>query len=52
MLRLQEDYLFLEKFNSDPDKVMDEIGILSDETRNILKSKDLVRIGQLLSQSE
>jgi len=49
---LQEDYDLLKQFNNDPDKVMNETGITSKEIRNILKSRDLIRIDQLLSEYE
>lgn len=52
ILRLQEDYDFLKQFNNDPDKVMNESGIMSKEIRNILKSGDLVKMDQLLSEYE
>jgi len=50
ILRLQEDYDFLAQFNNDPNKVMNETGIMSKEIRNILKSGDLLKIDQLLSK--
>ena len=52
ILKLQEDYEFLQQFNKDPDKVMNETGIKSKEIRNILKSRDLLKIDQLLSKYE
>jgi hypothetical protein len=52
ILRLQEDYEFLQQFNKDPDKVMNETGIMSKEIRNVLKSRDLLKIDQLLSKYE
>jgi len=48
MLRLQEDYKFLAEFNKDPDKVMKNAGIKSQEHRKMLKSGDLLTIERLL----
>lgn len=51
ILRLQEDYKLLAEFNKDPDKVMNDEGITSEENRKILKSGDLLKIEQLLYES-
>jgi hypothetical protein len=48
ILRLQEDHKLLAEFNKDPDKVMIDAGITSEENRKILKSGDLLKIEQLL----
>jgi len=48
LLRLQEDYKFLDEFNKDPDKVMKNAGIKSQEHRNMLKSGDLLKVEELL----
>jgi hypothetical protein len=50
ILRLQEDFKFLAEFNKEPDKVMIEAGITSEEDRNILKSRDVLKIRQLLAE--
>jgi hypothetical protein len=50
VLRLQEDSNFLAEFNKDPDKVIIEAGITSEEDRNILKSRDISKIRQLLAK--
>jgi len=50
MLRLQEDTELLAEFNLDPDKVMVGAGITSEEDRNILKSRDMLKIRQLLEK--
>ena len=50
LLRLQEDSNFLAEFNKDPDKVIIEAGITSEEDRNILKSRDISKIRQLLAK--
>ena len=52
ILKLQEDYKLLTEFNRDPDKVMDDAGIMSEENRKILKSGDLLKIEELLYESE
>jgi hypothetical protein len=49
ILRLQEDLKFIKEFNNDPDKVMTEFGISSEEIRVVLKSKDMLRIRHLLA---
>lgn len=51
ILRLQEDYKLLDEFNKDPDKVMKDAGIKSEEMRNILKSRDLIKIENLLFET-
>jgi hypothetical protein len=48
LLKLQEDSKFLAEFNRDPDKVMIEAGISSEEDRNIIKSGDAKKIRLLL----
>lgn len=48
IMRLQEDSNLLEEFNKNPDKVMIESGILSEESRNIIKSGDRQRIENLI----
>jgi hypothetical protein len=50
ILELQEDSKFLAAFNEDPDKVMIEAGISSEEDRNILKSRDMLKVRQLLAK--
>ncbi len=50
MLRLQEDSKVLVEFNKDPDKVMIEAGISSEEERTILKSRDTLKVRQLLAK--
>jgi hypothetical protein len=52
LLRLQEDFKLLTEFNEDPDDVMVEAGILSEEDRNTLKSGDIMKIRQLLAKKE
>jgi hypothetical protein len=52
LLNLQEDSMFLAEFNKDPDKVMIEAGISSEEERNILKSRDILKIRQLLEKGK
>ncbi len=48
ILILQEDLKFIKEFNNDPDKVMTEFGISSEEIRVVLKSHDMLRIRHLL----
>jgi hypothetical protein len=48
LLRLQEDSKLLAEFDKDPDKVMIEAGISSEEYRNIMKSGDESKIRRLL----
>jgi hypothetical protein len=50
LLRLQEDSKLLAEFDKDPDKVMIEAGISSDGDRNILKSRDILKVRQLLAK--
>jgi hypothetical protein len=50
ILKLQEHSKFLAEFNKDPDKVMIEAGISSEEDRNILKSRDILKVRQLLAK--
>lgn len=50
LLRLQQDYRLLSEFNKDPDKVISEAGITSPEYRNALKSRELLKIRQLLEK--
>lgn len=52
ILKLQEDYKLLAEFNKDPDKVMNDAGITSEENRKILKSGSLLKIEELLYESE
>jgi ribosomal peptide maturation radical SAM protein 1 len=52
LLKLQEDSKLLAAFNKDPDKVMIEAGISSEEDRNILKGRDVLKIRQLLAKKE
>jgi hypothetical protein len=48
ILKLQEDSKFLEEFNKNPDKVMIQAGISSQEHRDIIKSRDMIKIRELL----
>jgi hypothetical protein len=48
LLSLQEDPKLLAAFNKDPDKVMIEAGITSEKYRNILKTRDTLKIHLLL----
>lgn len=50
MVKLQEDSKFLAEFNKDPDGVMTEAGLYSEEVRNELKSGDILKIRQLLGR--
>jgi hypothetical protein len=50
LLRLQEDSKLLAEFNKDPDKVMIEAGITSEQYRNIIKTRDMIKIHQLLEK--
>jgi hypothetical protein len=50
LLTLQEDFKLLTEFNKDADKVMIEAGITSEEERNILKSRDILKVRQLLAK--
>ena len=52
ILKLQEDYKLLAEFNKDPDKVMNDAGITSERNKKILKSGDLLKIEELLYESE
>ncbi len=52
ILKLQEDYQLLAEFNKDPDKVMNDAGITSERDKKILKSGDLLKIEELLYESE
>ena len=52
MLKLQEDSNLLAEFNRDPDKVMIEVGITSEEDRNVLKTRDMLKIRQLLEKKK
>jgi hypothetical protein len=49
ILRLQEDLKFIKEFNNDPDTIMTEFGISSDEIKVVLKSNDMLRIRHLLA---
>jgi hypothetical protein len=48
LLSLQEDPKLLAAFNKDPDKVMIEAGVTSEKYRNILKTRDTLKIHLLL----
>jgi len=50
LLSLQEDSKLLVAFNKDPDKVMIEAGITSEKYRNILKTRDTLKIHLLLQE--
>jgi hypothetical protein len=50
LLKLQEDSKILKEFNKDADKIMIESGITSEEVRNILKSRDILKVRQLLAK--
>jgi hypothetical protein len=52
LLKLQEDLKYLAEFTKDPDKVMIDAGIISDEVRNIMKSGDEAKIRRLLLADE
>jgi hypothetical protein len=52
LLKLQEDFNLLTEFNLDPDRVMIEAGITSEEDRNMLKSRDMLKIRQLLEKGK
>ncbi len=52
LLKLQEDSKLLAEFNKDPDKVMIESGITSEEDRKILKSRDIFKVRQLLAKEK
>jgi hypothetical protein len=52
LLRLQEDSKLLAEFNKDADKVMIEAGITSEEDRNALKTRDILKIHQLLEKKK
>ena len=48
VIRLHEDSKLLTEFNKNPDKIMLEAGINSEENRKIMKSGNLIRLSQLL----
>lgn len=48
LLKLQEDSNFLAEFNKDPDKIMIMAGISSEQDRNTIKSRDMIKIRRLL----
>lgn len=50
LLKLQEDSRYLVEFNKDPDRVMIEAGIFSEEDRNLLKSRDILKVRELLAK--
>jgi hypothetical protein len=52
LLKLQEDSKYLGTFNKDPDKVLNEAGIIDDEARNAFKNGDIIGIRKLLFQLE
>ena len=52
ILKLQEDSTFLHEFNLDPDKVMIEAGISSEQDRSMLKSGDILKVRRLLAGKE
>jgi hypothetical protein len=47
LLKLQEDSKLLAEFDKDPDKVKIEAGITSEEYRNVLKTRNMLKIHQL-----
>ena len=49
---MQEDLKFLAEFTKDPDKVMIDAGIISEEVRNTIKSGDEAKIRRLLAANE
>ncbi len=52
LLKLQEDSKYLTEFNRDPDRIMIEAGISSQEDRNTLKSGNILRVQQLLAKEK
>jgi hypothetical protein len=44
LLRLQEDFKLLDDFEKDPDKVMIEAGVTSEQCRNTIKTRDMIEI--------
>lgn len=52
LLRLQEDFKLLAEFDKDPDKVMVEAGISSEADRDILKTRDMLKIHELLERKK
>jgi hypothetical protein len=52
LLKLQEDSKLLAEFNRDPDRIMIEAGISSQEDRNTLKSGNILRVQQLLAKEK
>jgi hypothetical protein len=52
ILKLQEDLKFLAEFTKNPDKVMIDAGIISEEVRNTIKSGDETKIRLLLAADE
>ena len=52
ILKLQEDSKFLAEFNKHPDEVMIEAGISSEEDRDTIKTRDMIKIRRLLEANE
>ena len=52
LLKLQEDSKYLAEFNRDPDRIMIEAGISSQEDRNTLKGGNILRVQQLLAKEK
>jgi hypothetical protein len=50
LLALQEDSKLLAAFDKDPDRVMIESGITSEKYRNILKTRDALKVRLLLEE--
>jgi hypothetical protein len=52
LLRLQEDSKLLTEFDKDPDRVMIEAGVTSEQYRSIIKTRDMIKIHQLLERKK
>lgn len=52
ILKLQQDSKFLAEFNKHPDEVMIEAGISSEEDRDTIKTRDMIKIRRLLEANE
>jgi len=52
LLRMQEDFKLLAEFDKDPDMAMVEAGISSKADRDILKTRDMLKIHQLLERKK
>jgi hypothetical protein len=50
LLSLQEDPKLLAAFNKDPDMVMIEAGIISEKYKDILKTRDTLKIHLLVEE--